>query len=329
MKRITIITTGGTIAMAEDEQSNSVKPKGMESFQSFFPLLSRYAQIEMDDFINLPSPHITPEWMYQIGKRISYHLSRSEVDGVVVTHGTDTLEETAFYSDLTVPGNKPVVFTGAMRSQNELGADGPVNLVNAIRTAAHPEAQGKGTLVVFNDEIHAARWVTKTHTSNVATFRSPAQGPVGTLTKKDIVFHQSLTRNRLFPQLPPVDDIFLIKAAVGTDDLFIRAALDQGASGLVLESLGQGNLPPKMLPGLLDALKQNVPIVLVSRCYNGFVEDTYGYEGGGKQLKEWGVIFSNGLNGQKARIKLMTALHVSRDATELQTLFKDSLRDRD
>ncbi|PTX59878.1 asparaginase [Melghirimyces profundicolus] len=323
MKRIAVITTGGTIAMAEDEKTHSLKPKGSEALQSVLPVVSRHAQVEMDHFCNLPSPHITPEWMYRIGERVTSHLQRDEIDGVVVTHGTDTLEETAFFLDLTVPGEKPVVVTGAMRSQNELGADGPLNLVNAVRTAAHPGAWGKGTLVVFNDEIHAARQVTKTHTSNVATFRSPAQGPIGSLTKKDLVFHQSLKRSRLFPQLPPTDRIHLIKAAAGTDDLFIRAALDSGTNGLVLEALGQGNLPPAMLPALKEALDRGIPAVLVSRCYNGFVEDSYGYKGGGKQLKDWGMIFSNGLNGQKARIQLMVALHVSREPAVLQSFFSE------
>lgn len=325
MKRIAVVTTGGTIAMAEDDQTHSVKPKGETALLSIQPILSRYAAVEMDPFADLPSPHMTPEWMYQVAKRVRSHLSRSEIDGVVVTHGTDTLEETAYYLDLTIPGDKPVIVTGAMRSQNELGADGPLNLVNAVRTATHPGAQRKGTLVVFNDEIHAARWVTKTHTSNVATFRSPTGGLVGTITKKDVIFHRFFQRERHYPLLPPVEPITLIKAAAGTDDLFIRASLEQGAKGIVLEALGQGNLPPAMLPGLKQALKQEVPVVLVSRCYNGYVEDTYGYEGGGAQLLDWGLIFSNGLNGQKARIHLMAALHASRNPADLQTYFKQSL----
>lgn len=244
MRRITIITTGGTIAMAEDERTGDVRPLGSEGLQRVLPLLSRYGvQVKMDHFCNLPSPHITPQWMHRIGQRVIHHLSRPDVDGVVVTHGTDTLEETAYYLDLTLPDDLPVILTGAMRSQNELGADGPLNLVNAVRVASHPKARGKGTLVVFNDEIHAARWVTKTHTSNVATFQSPSQGPVGTITKKDILFHQSLSRGRVFPHLPPVEGVYLVKAAAGTDDLLIQAALQAKARGLVVEALGQGNLP--------------------------------------------------------------------------------------
>ncbi|OYD09978.1 asparaginase [Paludifilum halophilum] len=323
MSKIAVLTTGGTIAMAEDEHTGSVRPAGAESLRPVLPTIARYAEVEMEHVANLPSPHMTPSVMYRISLRVAELLDREDVDGVVITHGTDTLEETAYYLDLVIASEKPVVITGAMRSQNELGADGPLNLVNAVRTAASPQARGKGTMVVFNDEIHAARWVIKTHTSNVATFRSPTHGPIGTLTKKEALFQQSFPRQHHFPHREPKDRIDLVKAAAGTDDLFIRASLEAGCGGLVIESLGQGNLPPSMLPGLKKALEQNIPIVLVSRCYNGFVEDTYGYEGGGKQLKDWGVIFSNGLNGQKARIQLMAALHISRDPVTLQQYFHE------
>lgn len=321
-KKIVILTTGGTIAMEEDKQDNSVRPSDSNALQKYAAALKIYAQVEMEALFNFPSPHLTPSHMYQIQTRVMEHLSHSETDGVVITHGTDTLEETAYYLDITIDSDKPVILTGAMRSLNELGADGPLNLVNAVRVAASPEARGRGALVVFNDEIHAARWVTKTHTSNVATFQSPSYGPIGTLTKKGVVFTRHLSARPRFPSAPPVEPVHLVKAAAGIDDTLIRAALTAGTKGLVVEALGQGNLPPTMLPGLKQALAQGVPVVLVSRCYNGFVEDTYGYDGGGRQLKEWGVIFANGLNGQKARIQLMAALHDSRDPAVLQTYFQ-------
>lgn len=325
MEKIMILTTGGTIAMAEDEQTGSVQPLEADSLRTSLPLFDTYAQVEMEHVVNLPSPHITPATMYQISLRLAELLQLPEISGAVITHGTDTLEETAYYLDMVISSSKPVVVTGAMRSQNELGSDGPLNLVNAVRTAASPAARNRGTLVVFNDEIHAARWVTKTHTSNVATFRSPANGPIGTLTKKGVVFQHPVDQSPSLPHLPPVEDVYLIKAAAGTDDRLIHCALHAGCKGLVLEAMGQGNLPPGMLPGVKEALNRKIPVVLVSRCYNGFVEDTYGYEGGGKQLKEWGVIFANGLNGQKARIQLMAALHISRDPAVLQQYFHEFL----
>jgi L-asparaginase len=325
MKRIIILTTGGTIAMKEEGSRFGVRPSGSEPLREQLERLQTVADVEMKALFNLPSPHLTPSHMHHIRKEAVQWLAQS--DGVVITHGTDTLEETAHYLDITVDSDKPIVLTGAMRSQDELGADGPLNLVNAVRVAAHSSSKGKGVLVVFNDEIHAARWVTKSHTSNVATFQSPTHGPIGTLTKKGVIFTRHLTSRSTLPPEPPVEPIHLVKAAAGMDDTFIQAALAAGTKGLVVEALGQGNLPPTMLPGLRKALDQGVPVVLVSRCFNGFVEDIYGYEGGGRQLREWGVIFSNGLNGQKARIQLMAALHHSRDPAVLQTIFQQSIQE--
>ncbi|MDR6224529.1 asparaginase [Desmospora profundinema] len=324
MKHIIILTTGGTIAMKEDGGDHSVRPADPHALRGQLNMLKAYAQVEMEAIFNYPSPHLTPSHIHQIREKAAECLSRPETDGVVITHGTDTLEETAHYLDITLDSAKPVVLTGAMRSHNELGSDGPLNLVNAVRVAAHSGSRGKGVLVVFNDEIHAARWVTKTHTSNVATFQSPSHGPIGLLSKKGVLFTHPLAPRPILPSAPPVEPVHLVKAAAGTDDTFIRAALAAGTKGLVVEALGQGNLPPAMLPGLRKALDQGVPVVLVSRCFNGFVEDTYGYEGGGRQLKELGVIFSNGLNGQKARIQLMAALHSSRDPAVLQTFFQQT-----
>ncbi|SDW58143.1 L-asparaginase [Marininema mesophilum] len=313
--------------MAADESSGSVLPKGSDTLKEVLPLMERYAQVTMEHLLDLPSPHMTPLDMHTISLRVTELLSSPEVDGIVITHGTDTLEETAYYLDLIVPSEKPIVLTGAMRSQDELGADGPPNLVHAVRTAAHNRSRNRGVLVVFNDEIHAASQVTKTHTSNLATFRSPSQGPIGTVTKRDILYHRSTDRYPLFPQKKPACRVELIKATAGSDDLLIRASLASGVDGFIIEAFGAGNLPPAMLPGLKEALARKIPVVLVSRCYNGFVEDTYGYEGGGSQLKKMGLIFSNGLNGQKARIHLLAALQKSRDPEELHLLFQRSLHD--
>lgn len=322
MNKVIVITTGGTIAMGEDLKTKTVKPVDQDTVDLLIPYLKNYADIEMDHYANLPSPHITPKIMYQLALKTIQHLQRDDVNGIVITHGTDTLEETAYYLDLLVDSDKPVVITGAMRSSNELGADGPLNLVNSVRVAIDENSRGKGVLVVFNDEIHSARYVTKTHTSNVATFQSPANGPIGTITKKDIRFsHAKLIREN-YPVNQPIEEIGLIMAAAGVDDLLINTYLDKGYKSIVIEALGQGNLPPQMLPGIKRAVKMKIPVVIVSRCFNGFVDPVYGYEGGGKHLKELGIIFSNGLNGQKARIKLMVILHLYQDdMTELQKLF--------
>ena len=322
MKHILVMTTGGTIAMVEDPTTLAVRPvENAADLTQAIPMLANHARVTVESFANIPSPHITIDTLAALGQAVKQRLSRDDIDGVVVTHGTDTLEETAYYLDLILPPGKPVIVTGAMRSSNELGADGPVNLLNAVRTAASRDAVGQGVLVVFNDEIHAARFVTKTHTSNVATFQSPAVGPIGFLDKRSVQIRHVPKPHAHIEVDGMVPDVGLLKMAVGMDDAMIQFMLGQGMRGLVIEAFGQGNVPPAVVPGIKAALDSHVPVVLVSRCYNGIVQDVYGYEGGGKHLKDLGVMFSNGLNGQKARIKLMVALQETTDLARINKYF--------
>lgn len=324
MKKVVVLTTGGTIAMNEDLQSGVVEPTAKNQLTAYLPSLSKYADVVMEEIFNLPSPHISWEHLQLLHAKIQLLLADQEVQGVVVTHGTDTLEETAFYLDLQLPPGKPVIVTGAMRSSNEIGADGPLNLLNSVRTAVSPEAHGKGVLVVFNEEIHGARFVTKTHTSNVATFQSPQVGPIGTLDKKSVKFHHIPFNHEYYPADSINLPVGLLKMAMGMDSGLINYLLDSGVRGIVIEALGQGNVPPGVVPGIAAAIQKQVPVVLVSRCFNGIVQDVYGYEGGGKQLRELGAIFSNGLNGQKARIKLMILLSHSSDLQFIQSAFENN-----
>ncbi len=322
MKHVVIITTGGTIAMSEDSITHSVIPSRDNPILNTISKINPNLNVEVVDYLNLPSPHITPDIMLDLSKEVNKYLENENIHGVVITHGTDTLEETAYFLDLTVHSDKPVILTGAMRSSNELGADGPINLMNSLKVAYSEDAKNKGVLVVFNDEIHAARFVTKTHTSNVATFQSPQSGSIGTVTKKGVFFqHSPFSRETYFAKKIE-NNIGLIKAAAGMDNLLIDAMIQYNIKGIVIEALGQGNLPPMMLPGIKKATSLNIPIILVSRCINGIVEDIYGYEGGGKNLKELGVIFSNGLNGQKARIKLMITLPLVSSFNQLREIFE-------
>lgn len=320
LKKILVLNTGGTIAMSVDA-SEGVKPLDDQAVNKIVPFLERYADITMKNVLNLPSPHMTPVIMNQLRQHIEDELAAYPFEGVVITHGTDTLEETAYFLDLTLSLSVPVVVTGAMRSSNELGADGPVNLISSVRAAAYPDSVSKGVLVVFNDEIHAACHVTKTHTSNVATFQSPQYGPIGTIAKKQVHYHHAPLAREHYVISHADANVPLIKAVAGMDPLWLQFLLDQPIDGLVIEAFGLGNLPPAILPTLKQILAKGVPIVLVSRCYNGQVQDVYDYEGGGRQLKELGIIFSNGLNGQKARLKLIVTLQQTRDFQQLQHLF--------
>jgi L-asparaginase len=320
-KNILIIHTGGTISMFEDHETGDVRPGEENPLTSQTSALSDLANLDIREPFNLPSPHITTDEMLFLKKLIEEEEKKGQVDGVVITHGTDTLEETAYFLDLTVPFDFPIVVTGAMRSSNEVGSDGLYNLISSIRVAASDGAKGKGVLVVLNDEIHTAKNVTKTHTSNVSTFQSPQYGPIGIVAKQGIIFHHQPTLKENYNIVDVSKRVALIKAHAGMDSSLFYAIRDLEYDGVVIEALGQGNLPPATVDGVKALLGANIPVILVSRCFNGIVQDVYGYEGGGKRLKEIGVIFSNGLNGQKARIKLLITLSYTNNFKEIDEIF--------
>ncbi|QDP40484.1 asparaginase [Radiobacillus deserti] len=320
MKKILIIHTGGTISMMEDKISRTVSPTGEHPLGKMTNLFDEYAETSEEYLFHLPSPHITPTHMLELAKVVEARLN--EVDGVVITHGTDTLEETAYFLDLYLDSDKPIVVTGAMRSSNEIGSDGLYNLICSIRVASHDNANRKGVMVVMNDEIHTAHNVTKTSTSNIATFQSPQYGPIGIVTKHNVFFHQQLTERETCKVHQLTHKVVLLKAYAGMDGDIISAVHHAKMDGLVIEGLGQGNLPKDTVGALERVLADHIPVVLVSRCYQGIVQPTYTYDGGGSHLRDIGVIFSNGLTGPKARIKLMMTLEKTKDYKEIKALFE-------
>lgn len=309
--------------MMEDEQTGAVTTGKENPLSVQTSIVSNLANLTVEEAFHLPSPHITPMHMQKLKEIIETKYKEIPFHGVVITHGTDTLEETAYFLDLTLSLPISIVVTGAMRSSNEIGADGLYNLISSVRVAASDKSKDKGVLVVLNDEIHSAKNVTKTHTSNVSTFQSPQYGPIGIVTKRGVLFHHQPTSNEYYQICDISKRVTLIKAYAGMDSGLLIAIKDLQYDGVIIEALGQGNLPPETVNGIEALVEANIPVVLVSRCFNGIVQDIYGYSGGGKQLKEKGVIFSNGLNGQKARIKLMVALSQTRDMNELEMIFKN------
>ncbi|ARJ51887.1 asparaginase [Staphylococcus lutrae] len=320
MKNLLVIHTGGTISMSEDE-SNRVMTTDDNPITHHQDVIKQYANIDEVMPFNVPSPHMTIDHVKILKDIIEKPEHLSQYDGFVITHGTDTLEETAFLLDLTISTSKPVVITGAMRSSNEIGSDGLYNFIAAIRVAIENESAGKGVMVVFNDEIHTARNVTKTHTSNTNTFQSPNHGPLGVITKSGVYFHHRPYERQYLSNIDPLLHIPLIKAHMGMGSEMLNFYADCEVDGIVIEALGQGNLPPTAMPGLNACLNKKIPILLVSRSFNGIVSAVYAYEGGGHQLFEKGVIFSNGLNGQKARLKLLVALSNGFQHEQIQDYF--------
>lgn len=324
MKKILVLHTGGTIAMSADQQGN-ILPNQHNPLLDTDNEFAGKLELISEEIFNLPSPHMTPERMLELCNRILIAENEEDIDGIVVTHGTDTLEETAYFLDLTLPTHVPVVITGAMRSSNEIGSDGLYNFRNAVWTAYSDAARDKGVLVAMNDEVHTARFVTKTHTTNVSTFRTPTFGPIGLISKHHVHFYQELINQEVCHIDHLVDGVYLLKAYAGMTSSLFEAIDTPATKGLVIEALGAGNLPPETLPGLQKLLDHKIPIVLVSRCFNGVAEDVYDYQGGGVELKKMGIIFCRGLNGQKARIKLLVGLSAGKKGAELETYVNNAV----
>ena len=306
--------------MSEDQKTGKVAPTETNPIGVGGNIFSYIADLYVEDLYHLASPQITEREMLGIKNRIEEAVKEG-YDGVVVTHGTDTLEETAYYLELTLDIKIPVVVTGAMRSSNEIGADGLANLRSSLVVATDEESSDKGVLVVMNDEVHTATYVTKTHTTNVATFQTPTFGPIGLVSKNNVIYFQKLIKEEHYEVNTTEKKVYLLKAYAGMDGKLINAVCDLGADGLVIEALGAGNLPPQTVSAVRNCIKKSIPVVFVSRAFNGVTQDVYDYEGGGKRFQQDGVIFTTGLSGQKARVKLMILLEAEISFEKLGELF--------
>ena len=304
-KKILVLHTGGTISMQADATGAVVTSQDNPMNHVSNPLEG--IEVHTLDFFNLPSPHIKPNHMLAL-----YHKIKEEADnydGVVITHGTDTLEETAYFLDTMKIPNMPIVLTGAMRSSNELGSDGVYNYLSALRVASDDKSADKGVLVVMNDEIHAAKYVTKTHTTNVGTFQTPTHGPLGLVMKQEILYFKTAEPRVRF-DLDCIQGLVpIISAYAGMTDELIDMLDLEHLDGLVIQAFGAGNVPKETAQKLETLLQKGIPVALVSRCFNGIAEPVYAYQGGGVQLQESGVLFVKELNAQKARLKLLIAIN--------------------
>ena len=320
--KVVVIATGGTIAMRFDAAKNGATPAlaGAELVASV-PALKNICELEVVEFGNITSSHMSPDRMLDLAEKVEKALAEKNAAGVVITHGTDTLEETAYFIDLFLAPDKPVCLTGAMRTNSDLSPDGPDNLYCAVLAAAFPRLRGHGAVVVMNREIHAAESVTKMHKSAVQAFASPGWGPLGQIFDHEIILNREpVVRHPLRPKAP-LPNVPLLKMYTGMDSRLFDALLDTGPDGLVLEGFGLGNIPHTAMPGLKKALKAGIPVVVGSRVPEGSTQGVYAVTGGARHLLSLGVMLSGGLNCQKARIKLMLALGLTRDLEALAGYF--------
>lgn len=324
---VRLIATGGTIAMKIDPVKKAPVPAiSGEDLVATVPEIAQVAHVEVENLSNVPSDYMDPDRWVQLQKSVTQALARPEVAGVIVSHGTDTLEETAWFLDLTVDGPKPIVLIGAQRNASERDFDGPRNLLNAARICVDAGARGKGSMIALNNNVNAARDAVKTHTSDVDTFKSGDLGFLGYADYDRVVWYRAPTRRQhvaLRPlgegqHLPRVD---IVPMYGGADGTFVRAALAAGAKGLVIQALGWGNMNVPMFQAVKEAIAKGIPVVISTRVWTGRVLPNYGFEGGGKTLQQAGAVFADDLSPQKARILLMLALQTTADPKQIQQLF--------
>ena len=322
---VVILATGGTIAGAGATGTQAAYKSGAVTIDAMIaavPGIGDLATIKGEQISNVGSQDMSMDIMLKLANRINELAKSNDVDGIVITHGTDTLEETAFFLNLTVKTDKPVVMVGSMRPSTAVSADGPLNLYNAVGVAADPNARGRGVLVVMNDWIHAAHSLTKTSTTAIQTFMSPLRGLVGVANYGKNDFYSSPTWKHTtqtefdvakVSKLPRVDIIF---ASADMSPDLIDAAAANGAKGIVIAGVGNGNMNKASVTAAANAVQKGVVVVRSSRVATGVV---------GRNVEvnddELGFIASDELNPQKARILLMLALMKQRNAKDLQGLF--------
>ncbi|MCK4642076.1 asparaginase [bacterium] len=321
-KKILLISTGGTIAMGGDPRAEGVIPvlKGAD-LMKMLPPFNENISVIIHEYGEYPSPYITISNMLEIRDVILRNYDK--YCGFVITHGTDTLEETAYFLDITLPKGKAVVLTAAMRSAQELGLDGPRNIYSAIRAVACRDAGQQKVMVVMNDDIYDAHTVTKIDTSNISSFSSMYLGILGLVDTDRVIFFRRRHIHEFYDVKKINENIPIIKTYAGSDSSLIECAVKSSCVGIVIEALGRGNVPPAVVPGIKAAIKAKIPVVIVSRTSQGRVLGVYGYRGGGKDLSKMGCIFAGALSGQKARIKLAVLLSLNYTQKRLIRKFAD------
>ena len=323
-KRIVVISTGGTIASRYDAALGRVTAvtRGEELIASL-GASNDMPELEIDNFSTVASFDFSLDQAVSLAHRINEVCTRDTVSGVVVTQGTDSMEETSFLAALLQRSDKPVVFTGAQLAADDMQSDGPRNLRNSILAACSDALAGLGVVVCFNGEIHAARDVAKIHTSALETFQLPGLGPLGVVDRNRVMIKHYPIPLRRFDVQQLDQRVDLIKIVLDMDDSFVQAAIAAGARGIVLEGSGRGHLTPSLAPSIHKLARAGFPIVITSRCPVGHVEPIYGskHGTGGRDLQDAGVIFAGDLKGPKARILLLVALADTQARSELKQVF--------
>ena len=328
-KNILIVFTGGTFSMKIDKKNKggAIPRYSGEELLKKIPEAKKLANISCYDFGKYPGPHITPEIMIDLSKHLKRKIKEKKYAGIIVTHGTDTLEETAYLIDLTIKTEIPIVFTGSMKSSSEPDWDGPRNLLDSIQVCLNENSKNIGVLVCMHGGVNAASEVTKIFSNELETFQSLDFGLLGFVHNGRVVYNRLPRHHETIDTDRVNANVDLLTVYAGMDEKFFKHSANSGTDGLVIEALGIGNVPPVAFKGVEYVIKKNIPVVLVSRCPAGETSNIYSYPGAGKHLHDLGVIFTDYLNGQKARIKLMLALTKTSDRKILTRLFEGKIKE--
>jgi len=326
LPNVMILATGGTIAGTGATSTTTVgytaAKIGVDALIDAVPELKKVANVKGEQVFQIASENMNNDYWLKLGKRVNALLAQDDVDGIVITHGTDTIEETAYFLDLVVKSKKPVVIVGAMRPSIAISADGPINLYNAVLLAGSKEAIGKGVLVTLNDQINAGREVTKTNTSTLDTFKTPELGFLGYIQGSKPFFYRQSTRKNTadtvfdiskLDSLPQVDIVY---GYANMNPIALNAFVTAGAKGIIHAGVGDGSLNNTVVPSLVEARKKGVVIVRASRVGQGIVA-----RNGEADDDKLDFVVSDTLNAQKARILLMLALTKTSDSKEIQKMF--------
>ena len=325
--RVALFGLGGTIASlpTEDTTAGVVPSVEASTLVRSVPGLESVAHVESRTLRQMASANFSFADLIEISDAIRDSFS-SGVDGVVVTQGSDNIEETSFAFDLLVDDERPIVVTGAMRNPSLAGADGPANVRAAVAVAVSPLARGLGSLVVMNDEIHAARFVRKLHASGLSAFASPQCGPIGVVVEDRVHFYTRVEPLAMARPRGDVAPVALVRCALADDGRTVAALVGLGYRGLVVEGFGGGHVPESMVEPLSEVLL-TMPIVLASRTGAGVVlESTYGFAGSEIDLRHRGLISAGALDGAKARVALSLALASTDNRAEAEVRFRDVVK---
>jgi L-asparaginase len=320
---IVLVFTGGTISMRTDPASGGAVPtlRG-DAILAAAPRIADIAHVVVDEWATMPGAHLTVPQLWDLRSHLEQLVARDEVDGVVVAQGTDTIEETSYLTHRSLRTEKPIVFTGAMRTSEDVSWDGPANLTDAVRVAASPVLRGAGVLVVFNSRVYSAADVAKVETFFTDAFDSPGLGPVAMVDGNCVVARRRLAVDRpiIVPPNGPAAPVDIVYASAGADGRLLDCARES-ARGVVVAAFGRGNLPFAMFEGVQRCLADGLPVVVSSRVPRGRVGPTYGFPGGGQSLANAGAILAGDLRPQQARLDLMLALGAGYEGERLAAVF--------